>query len=56
MMNGTLKRKFLPQVWLIVGILGLLLDILKVPGYITGAIVGRIQELASLFKNVDVHQ
>jgi len=56
MMNGTLKRKLLPQVWLIVGILGLLLDILKVPGYITGAIVGRIQELASLFKNVDVHQ
>ena len=44
-MNNTPRDKLLPKNWLIVGIVGLLMDIVKIPGTIYGAIVGRTKQL-----------
>ena len=46
MINKTPRDKLLPKNWLIVGIVGLLMDIVKIPGTIYGAIVGRTKQLA----------
>jgi len=45
-MNNTPREKLLPKNWFIVGIIGLLMDIVKIPGTIYGAIVGRARQLA----------
>ena len=44
--NKTPRDKLLPKNWFIVGIVGLLMDIVKIPGTIYGAIVGRTKQLA----------
>ena len=44
-MNNTPREKLLPKNWFIVGIVGLLMDIVKIPGTICGAIVGRTKQL-----------
>ena len=44
-MNKTPRRELLPKNWFIVGIVGLLMDIVKIPGTIFGAIVGRVKQL-----------
>ena len=48
MKNKTSARKLLPYKWFFVGILGLSLDIAKIPGTILGSVVGRVKQLASL--------
>ena len=47
-MNNTPREKLLPKNWFIVGIVGLLMDIVKIPGTIYGAIVGRTKQLVGL--------
>ncbi len=44
-MNNTPREKLLPKNWFIVGIVGLLMDIVKIPGTIYGAIIGRAKQL-----------
>ncbi len=44
-MNKTPRDKLLPKNWFIVGIVGLLMDIVKIPGTIYGVIVGRAKQL-----------
>jgi hypothetical protein len=41
MMNNTPLKELLPKNWFFVGIVGLAMDIAKIPGTIFGAIVGR---------------
>ena len=43
MMNKTPPKELLPHRWFFVGIVGLSMDIAKVPGTIIGAFVGRLQ-------------
>ena len=45
-MNNTPREKLLPTNWFFVGIVGLAMDIAKIPGTIYGAIVGRARQLA----------
>ena len=47
-MNNTPRDKLLPKNWFIVGIVGLLMDIVKIPGTIYGSIVGRTKQLVGL--------
>ena len=44
-MNNTTYKELLPKNWFFVGIVGLSIDIAKIPGTILGAIVGRVKEL-----------
>ena len=52
MMNRTPFKELLPYNWLFVGIVGLSMDIAKIPGTIVGSIVGRVQQL--LFRDTSV--
>ena len=45
MMNKTPPKELLPYNWLFVGIVGLLLDLSKIPGTIVGSVVGRVKQL-----------
>ena len=45
MMNKTPSKELLPYNWLFVGIVGLSLDLAKIPGTLIGAIVGRVKQL-----------
>ena len=45
-MNNTPREKLLPTNWFFIGIVGLAIDIAKIPGTIYGAIVGRAKQLA----------
>lgn len=45
-MNDTPRKELLPHHWFFVGIVGLSIDIAKIPGTILGAVVGRVKELA----------
>ena len=47
MKNKTSARELLPYKWFFVGILGLSMDIAKVPGTIAGSVVGRAKQLVS---------
>ena len=47
-MNNTPRGKLLPKNWFIVGIVGLLMDIVKIPGTIFGAIVRSTKQLVGL--------
>ena len=44
-MNRAPLKELLPYNWLFVGIVGLLLDMAKIPGTIVGSIVGRVKQL-----------
>ena len=44
-MNNTPREKLLPTNWFFVGIVGLAMDIAKIPGTIYGAIQGRLKQL-----------
>ena len=44
-MNKTSPKKLLPYNWLLVGIVGLSLDLAKIPGTLIGAVVGRMKQL-----------
>ena len=44
-MNNTPREKLLPTNWFFVGIVGLAMDIAKIPGTIYGAIHGRLKQL-----------
>jgi hypothetical protein len=44
-MNNTTYKELLPKNWFFVGIVGLSIDIAKIPGTILGAIVGRVKGL-----------
>ena len=46
MMNNITHKELLPKNWLLVGMVGLAIDIAKIPGTIFGAISGRVKELA----------
>ena len=52
-MNNTPREILLPMNWLIVGIVGLSMDIVKIPGTIYGAIVGRVKWLVRLRNTAD---
>jgi len=47
MKNKTSARELLPYKWFFVGILGLSMDIAKIPGTILGSIIGRLKQLVS---------
>ena len=44
-MNNTPREKLLPTNWFFIGIVGLAIDIAKIPGTIYGAIQGRLKQL-----------
>ena len=44
-MNRTPLKELLPYNWFFVGIVGLLLDMAKIPGTLIGAVVGRMKQL-----------
>jgi len=44
-MSRTPPKELLPYQWLIVGTVGLTMDLVKIPGTIVGSIVGRVQQL-----------
>jgi hypothetical protein len=46
--NKTAHKELLPKNWFFVGIVGLSIDIAKIPGTILGAIAGRVKELVRL--------
>jgi len=46
MMNNITHKELLPKNWLLVGMVGLAIDIAKVQGTIVGVIAGRVKELA----------
>ena len=46
MINNTTYEKLLPMNWLLVGMVGLVVDIAKIPGIMFGVIAGRVKELA----------
>ena len=48
-MNGMPYTTLLPYKWVIVGIVGLSMDIAKIPGTIIGSVVGRLRQL-NLFR------
>ena len=48
-MNGVPRKELLPYKWFIIGIVGLSMDVVKIPGTIIGAIVGRVK-LLGLFR------
>ena len=52
-MNNTPREKLLPKNWCIVGIVGLIMDIVKIPGTIYGAIVGRTKQLVRSSNTVE---
>jgi len=43
-MNGTPPKELLPYNWFFVGIIGLLLDVAKIPGTFIGSVVGRMKQ------------
>jgi len=45
--NKTSARELLPYKWFFIGILGLSMDISKIPGTILGSIIGRLKQLVS---------
>jgi hypothetical protein len=45
MMNNITHKELLPMNWLLVGMVGLAIDIAKIPGTIIGVISGRVKEL-----------
>jgi glycosyltransferase involved in cell wall biosynthesis len=45
-LNNTTHKELLPKNWFFVGMVGLAIDIAKIPGTIFGAIAGRVKELA----------
>ena len=45
--NKTSARSLLPYKWFFIGILGLSMDISKIPGTILGSIIGRLKQLSS---------
>jgi len=47
-MNKTSREELLPMNWFIIGVVGLAVDIAKIPGTIFGVIAGRVKELARL--------
>jgi hypothetical protein len=48
MINNTSYEELLLMNWLFVGMVGLVVDIAKIPGMIFGVIAGRVKELARL--------
>ena len=46
MMNNTVPEELLPMNWFFVGMVGLAVDIAKIPGILFGAIAGRVKELS----------
>jgi hypothetical protein len=48
MKNNTTYEELLPMNWFIIGVVGLAVDIAKIPGTIFGVIAGRVKELARL--------
>jgi hypothetical protein len=50
MTNSTPHKELLPYKWVFVGIVGLSMDIAKIPGTIVGSVVGRLQQL-NFFRN-----
>ena len=50
-MNRTPRKELLPYQWVVVGIVGLLMDIVKIPGTIIGSVVGRVKQLL-LFRDI----
>jgi hypothetical protein len=48
MKNNTTYEELLPMNWFIIGVVGLTVDIAKIPGTIFGVIAGRVKELARL--------
>ena len=52
-MNNTPRKELLPMRWFFVGIVGLTVDIAKIPGTIYGAIVGRIKQLVRSSNTVE---
>ncbi len=53
MMNNTPHKELLPKNWFFVGIVGLSIDIAKIPGTILGAIVGRAKGIARSLNTVE---
>ena len=53
MMNNTIRKELLPMNWVFIGVVGLLMDIAKIPGTIYGGIVGRVQQFVRLLNNVE---
>ncbi len=49
--NRTPRKELLPYKWFFTGILGLLMDLVKIPGTIIGAVVGRVKQLF-LFRDI----
>jgi glycosyltransferase involved in cell wall biosynthesis len=47
MRNNTPRKELLPRKWFVVGILGLSMDIVKIPGTIYGSLIGRVKQLIS---------
>ena len=45
LMNRTPRKELLPYQWVVVGIVGLLMDIVKIPGTIIGSVIGRAKQL-----------
>ena len=43
-MNRTPRKELLPYQWVVVGIVGLLMDIVKIPGTIIGSVIGRAKQ------------
>ena len=52
MINNTTYEKLLPMNWLLVGMVGLAVDIAKIPGIMFGVIAGRVKELARSLNSV----
>jgi len=52
-MNNTAYKELLPKNWFFVGLVGLSIDIAKIPGTILGATAGRVKELAKLRNTVE---
>ena len=46
MMNNTVSEELLPMNWFFVGMVGLAVDIAKIPGILFGVIAGRVKELS----------
>jgi glycosyltransferase involved in cell wall biosynthesis len=51
--NKTAHKELLPKNWFFVGIVGLSIDIAKIPGTILGAIAGRVKELVRLLNTAE---
>ena len=51
--NNTPRNELLPTNWFFVGVIGLAMDISKIPGAIYGAIVGRVKQFVRSFDIVE---